>query len=680
MTKLSLFRLAFVPLSLASLSALAQTDDAPAIQKTPTPVIFPDASRFTRVDAPVVKQKQVPAKQVQAPLRGSDQPIEPDWETSFATTDDADVFTVIDANNDGLTWGWSDSYDGSMRSEYSANNGNDDWLVTPPIHFLPGRQYIIKFNIRNAATNWVNSFEVKYGEGDNPAQFTKTLQPTFEPKGDDFETRTYYLTFDEEVTYRFGFHDNTEKAGSGRIVIDFVGIDNGAALDAPDSVSNFTVTPAGLGKLSADLAFTAPTKAINGTPLSRIGYFVIKRDGKSVMWIGNAKTDFGEPGKEYTWTDKSIDKSGWHEYEVIAYSEDGYEPGRVARMRVFVGADVAKTPVVNLTDAVNDIKASWNKVSNVGANNGYVNPDHVSVSIYEILETPDGPILGDSMTTSQPGATDVLVGWHPDKSVADDGVSQGLFQVAALTRSDGGNGALEASRAIVVGKPINQPYKETFEGGVVQNNFAWTESNEQHASRRNSSPWMISGKASSNDDGGGVVWSPYTIPDPEFPEYYNVEAGDETSFNLPKVALNGVDQPVVRFNLYSENGEQSDLTVVVQTPDGVNHDVKTFKLSEKKTSGWETLTVDLTPYTNERYVIVKFRGTAHANYTYLMLDQIDIYDASDPEAGISSAELLKEGAQDVWTIDGRIARRNATSLEGLPKGVYMVGGRKVVVK
>lgn len=47
MTKLSLFRLAFVPLSLASLSALAQTDDAPAIQKTPTPVIFPDASRFT---------------------------------------------------------------------------------------------------------------------------------------------------------------------------------------------------------------------------------------------------------------------------------------------------------------------------------------------------------------------------------------------------------------------------------------------------------------------------------------------------------------------------------------------------------------------------------------------------------------------------------------------------------
>lgn len=99
-----------------------------------------------------------------------------------------------------------------MRSEYSANNGNDDWLVTPPIHFLPGRQYIIKFNIRNAATNWVNSFEVKYGEGDNPAQFTKTLQPTFEPKGDDFETRTYYLTFDEEVTYRFGFHDNTAEA------------------------------------------------------------------------------------------------------------------------------------------------------------------------------------------------------------------------------------------------------------------------------------------------------------------------------------------------------------------------------------------------------------------------------------------------------------------------------------
>ena len=253
MTKLSLFRLAFVPLSLASLSALAQTDDAPAIQKTPTPVIFPDASRFTRVDAPVVKQKQVPAKQVQAPLRGSDQPIEPDWETSFATTDDADVFTVIDANNDGLTWGWNDSYDGSMRSEYSANNGNDDWLVTPPIHFLPGRQYIIKFNIRNAATNWVNSFEVKYGEGDNPAQFTKTLQPTFEPKGDDFETRTYYLTFDEEVTYRFGFHDNTAEANRYWLFLDDLSIEKGPLSTSPAAVEDLEVTPAEQGKLKATL-------------------------------------------------------------------------------------------------------------------------------------------------------------------------------------------------------------------------------------------------------------------------------------------------------------------------------------------------------------------------------------------------------------------------------------------
>jgi len=608
--------------------------------------------------------------------------IEPNWETDFYTRSEFDIFSANDVNGDGVTWGYFNA--GGIRmviGPYNNESGNDDWLFTPPVHLKPGRVYNVRMKARNyLAPEYVNTFEVKYGQTASPEGMTGTLMESNVIANDPDRVYNMEINPDKDGNFYIGFHDNTEKAGSGRIVIDFVGIDNGAALDAPDSVSNFTVTPAGLGKLSADLAFTAPTKAINGTPLSRIGYFVIKRDGKSVMWIGNANTVFGEPGKEYTWTDKNIDKSGWHEYEVIAYSEDGYEPGRVARMRVFVGADVAKTPVVNLTDAVNDIKASWNKIGNVGANNGYVDPDHVSVSIYEILETPDGPILGDSMTTSQPGATDVLVGWHPDKSVADDGVSQGLFQVAALTRSDGGNGALEASRAIVVGKPINQPFKETFEGGSVQNNFAWTESNEQHASRRNSSPWMISGKASSNDDGGGVVWSPYTIPDPEFPEYYNVEAGDETSFNLPKVALNGVDQPVVRFNLYSENGEQSDLTVVVQTPDGVNHDVKTFKLSEKKTSGWETLTVDLTPYTNERYIIVKFRGTAHANYTYLMLDQIDIYDASDPEAGISAAELLKEGAQDVWTIDGRIARRNATSLEGLPKGVYMVGGRKVVVK
>jgi hypothetical protein len=35
---------------------------------------------------------------------------------------------------------------------------------------------------------------------------------------------------------------------------------------------------------------------------------------------------------------------------------------------------------------------------------------------------------------------------------------------------------------------------------------------------------------------------------------------------------------------------------------------------------------------------------------------------------------------DVYSIDGRMVRKNATTMEGLPKGLYIRGGKKVVVK
>jgi len=34
---------------------------------------------------------------------------------------------------------------------------------------------------------------------------------------------------------------------------------------------------------------------------------------------------------------------------------------------------------------------------------------------------------------------------------------------------------------------------------------------------------------------------------------------------------------------------------------------------------------------------------------------------------------------DIYTIDGRLVRRNATSLQGLSRGVYLYGNKKVII-
>lgn len=608
--------------------------------------------------------------------------IEPDWQTDFPDAATFGIFSALDANHDGVTWSYFNAGGQQMAlGPYNNDRGNDDWLFTPPFHLTPGRVYNVKVKARNyLAPDYVNTFEIKAGRAATAEGMTLQLMPTCELSGDPEAVYSYEINPDAEGNYFVGFHDNTRKAGEGRTVVDYFSIEKGPLFAAPDSVRDLTVTPASQGALSAELSFVAPTKTVDGQTLAGIAYFVIKRDGKSVMWIGNGSTSVGEPGKQYTWTDDDVPAAGWHTYEVIAYHEDGVEPGRTATCRAYVGSDVTQAPDVRLLDNVSNLRATWQKFGSTGANGGFLDPDRVSMTLYEVFPTNEGMAVGDELATSKPGETETLVPWDPNETTADDAESQALLQLAARTNSDGGHSQLALTRAIVVGEPIRQPYKETFEAGRVQNGFAWTESNEQHASRWNAAQWMLNGRAASNDDGGGLLWSPYTIPDPEFPEYYNIEAGDQTSFNLPKVALGGVDEPVLRFDLYAEYGDQTDITVLVQTPDGKQHELKTYKLAERLSTGWSTETLDLAEFTDERYVIVKFLATAHANYAYVCIDEINVYDASDPESGIRDASKRTDKPQRVTTLDGRTVRQGATTIDNLPRGIYIVGGRKHAVK
>ena len=49
-------------------------------------------------------------------------------------------------------------------------------------------------------------------------------------------------------------------------------------------------------------------------------------------------------------------------------------------------------------------------------------------------------------------------------------------------------------------------------------------------------------------------------------------------------------------------------------------------------------------------------------------------------AGVSNILIDANAAANVYTVDGQLVRKNAKSLTGLPKGLYIVAGKKVVVK
>ena len=56
-----------------------------------------------------------------------------------------------------------------------------------------------------------------------------------------------------------------------------------------------------------------------------------------------------------------------------------------------------------------------------------------------------------------------------------------------------------------------------------------------------------------------------------------------------------------------------------------------------------------------------------------------LFKESDPAVGINDIEYTDDKPATIYNINGMMVRENATSTEGLPKGIYIFKGKKVVI-
>ena len=54
----------------------------------------------------------------------------------------------------------------------------------------------------------------------------------------------------------------------------------------------------------------------------------------------------------------------------------------------------------------------------------------------------------------------------------------------------------------------------------------------------------------------------------------------------------------------------------------------------------------------------------------------------DNTTGINQTIVDNQGPQnaDIYTVNGQLVRAGSSSIEGLPKGIYIVNGKKLVVR
>ncbi|RYY20534.1 MAG: hypothetical protein EOO36_03090 [Cytophagaceae bacterium] len=87
--------------------------------------------------------------------------------------------TVLDANNDGSTWGNSNynpsSGANSMRYNPSASNAADDWFFTNALDLRVNTRYQLEFKYRVFSYNYPERMEVKIGSSTTAASQTTTL-------------------------------------------------------------------------------------------------------------------------------------------------------------------------------------------------------------------------------------------------------------------------------------------------------------------------------------------------------------------------------------------------------------------------------------------------------------------------------------------------------------------------
>ena len=463
-------------------------------------------------------------------------------------------FTNIDANNDGYTWAWSESYNAAFY-RYNSNEAADDYLISPPLHLVAGKNYDITVNA--GSYGYDERFEVVIGKEPTAAGLSNKVFGPVELTNEDNEPFDGVYTCTEEGTYYVAVHGISD-ADQYLLLINKLTVAVGAADEAPAAPA-LTATPGAEGAINASIEVVAPTKAVNGQDLAGLDKMEIYRDGELLTEIAEVA-----PGATVNYLDETVTDS-IHTYYAIAYNEFGFGL-KSNKATIFVGFDIPED-VKNFTayDKVSSVLFGWDKVGTIGFNGGYVDPATVDYSVYgthyedtwlgQMLVLDDEPmaVLRDANTYEAPYNT-------------DEG-DQDLVYWGIIASNDKGESGIGAA-SLLVGAPYDLPVIEGFANSSLH--YYW----ESDASL------MVSDEAT-DDDGVALMML--------------VEEPGKVYLNSGKLNLKNATNPTLLFDLAADGVNQVDVI------GAVNGEAMEVLTTVNPTDEYTTVQVPLTSLKNDGY-------------------------------------------------------------------------------
>ena len=533
----------------------------------------------------------------------------------FLTEDNANLYAILDANEDGRTWGYDKSYH-RMRARYSSSVAADDWLFTPPIKLKAGKVYSFSIAAMPYMTSYPERFEVKMGQGTTVANMTAEVIPSTNV------TTSGYVTYsNDNVTvaadgeYNFGIHCISD-ANMFYLCVDSVTVEIGPEPTAP-AAPELTVTPGAQGAMEANLSIVAPTTSINGAAMTENMEIRIRRDGAEIHTLTNVA-----PGATVTYTDNDAALTvGNHEYQVIPYnsSDIGQKSPKVT---VYIGPDTPASPEnLKLDDNQTSVTMSWDAVGTVGANGGYVNPADVEYRVYDIIQSSSGLSLGDVLGTTSNTSYDITFN-------CDEG--EQTFKYWGLDAKNAAGSSEINLAMLIAGVPYQIPAKESFAGKKLS--YFW-----YYSSNTSNAVVLTYSDEPIDDDGGAIALTAN-------------QAGVLGSMGSGKFSLAGATKPTLVFS-HKSTSTNNGLQVIIIKPDGSENVVKTINGS----ADYTTEKIDLAQFANERYIRFELRGDFAETGTFTF-DNINVLDLLEYNLAIdmTAPETVVKGQ----TIRGKITVNN----------------------
>ena len=358
------------------------------------------------------------------------------------------------------------------------------------------------------------------------------------------------------------------------------------------------------------------------------------------------RIDNPTPGQQCTIEAENM-KNGINTYYVVAYN--GNDAGAKAPFSLFIGQDYPLEPTdVVLADNGTEAVLTWKAPTN-GYNGLALNPELLKFNLYTI--SADGYPTLVKKDIKSPYNTGV-------KTTEGE---QKLLYYAIDAQNTAGLSELVPTNSLVVGESYTLPYVDRFD--KTNQKFVWLEGDYPD--------WNMGLAKLSGDDF-----------EQEYALAFEPNRADYGFYNLGKLSLAGAKKPVLSCRYLAQKASDiATLGIAIDAEQKGNAKIVAQVDFQKETkTTWKNLKIDLSEFADKDYIIVKFAMVSKmdaAEKFVICFDDLFICEEEMLLGIDDSASFVNNNRQQgVYRLDGT----RVDDTQKLQKGIYIIDGRKTVVK